>query len=119
MTGPELASHDRLPAISSRSDALGLADNAQATDTDQQPGFNETHGIGQNAVGQPGGIQPSGGTDGNIQHWEGSNAAATSVHDFNEQDDRESNMHDDLSMGQDDVDDLSDIDLQDALGIDV
>lgn len=116
MAGPELASHDRLPAMSSRSDVLGLADHAH-----QQPGFNETHGIGHNAVGKPEGNKPSGVIAGNIQHWEGSNAAAISTHDtdLNEQNDRESDVLDDLSMGRDDVDDLSDIDLQDALGIDV
>lgn len=124
ITGPELASHDHLGAVSSRADDSELEDSAHAHALRESSSREIQGGSRDVAAGPSEGPNDHHNIAGGVFD-DDSDAAmkvmAVSVHSqvYDEPEGTGTDAHDGLSMGNTDVEMLSDIDLQDALGLDV
>lgn len=122
LAGPGLASHDHLPAVNSHSGNLEHEGNtlAQPQQLESIAHDMDVGGNAQlfkpedNAHDHPGSMTAA---DNNVEGNAVNNSAPS--HHHQEPEMTEQDMHDELSMGNTDMEMLSDIDLHDALGIDV
>ena len=125
ITGPNLAPHDHLPAMDSQSSHLDL-DEAEPHQPGQQSGTTSEQNRATALGTSSGPLDSAPMVPNDRGHSEGQDPVGVEDPEFSMLDTRMSDVHgqhvdnhDALSMDCADVDVLPDIDLQDALGIDM